>query len=66
VARAEAYLRAVFHLDLSNRLAIIPQSQTGQMDRTDNGLIAYGEQFYKWSPNRMTRSDEYGQKESKK
>jgi len=39
VARAEAYLRAKFHLDPSNRLATIHQRhrQTGQ---TDNGLIA--------------------------
>jgi len=55
VARAEAYLRATFHLDPSNRLATVHQrhrqdrtertdTQTGQ---TDNSLIAQGEPFYK-------------------
>jgi len=40
---AESYLHAKFHLDPSNRLATVHR-QTGQ---TDNGLIAYGEPFYK-------------------
>jgi len=48
VARAEAYLRAKFHHDPSNRLAAIHQRhrQTNRTDRTDrtwqtdNGLIA--------------------------
>ena len=36
VVRDEAYLRAKFHVDASNRLATIHQcySQTGQPDRT--------------------------------
>ena len=49
---AEAYLRAKFHLDPSNRLATIYTNitdrhdiQAGQTDRTDNGPIAYGEPF---------------------
>ena len=53
VAWAEAYLHAKFHIDASNRLAIIHQRyrQTGQTDRqTDNGLIAQGEPSYKRSP----------------
>jgi len=45
VARAEAYLHAKFHLDLSNRLATVHerhrQDRTDrQTDRTDNGPIA--------------------------
>jgi len=58
VARAEAYLRAKFHLDLSNRLVTIHQrySQTGQTGQTN---IAYGEPFYKRSPkNYMYKSSE--------
>jgi len=44
VAKAEAYRHAMFHLDPSNRLS------TNVADRqTDNGLIAYGEPFYKRS-----------------
>jgi len=46
VARAEAYLHAKFHLDPSNRLAIVHQPY-GQTDKTDicpmlsdNGPIA--------------------------
>jgi len=49
VARDEAYLRAKFYLDPSNRLATVHErlrqtGQTGQTDRqtdrqTDNGLI---------------------------
>ena len=41
VARSEAYPHAKFHLDPSNRFAIIHQRhrQTGQ-DRQDNGPIA--------------------------
>ena len=37
VARAEAYLHAKFHLDLSNRMATIdqPYRQTGQDRQTD-------------------------------
>jgi len=27
-------------------------SQTGRTDRQDNGLIAQGEAFYKWSPKK--------------
>jgi len=40
--QAEAYLRAKFHLDLSNRLVTAYQRlrQTDRQDRTDNGLIA--------------------------
>jgi len=55
VARDEAYLRAKFHLDQSNRLATMHQRH--RQDRTerptgqDNGLIAQeGEPFYKRSP----------------
>jgi len=44
VARAEAYLHAKFHLDLSNRLATIHQryrvDRTGQTGQTNNGPIA--------------------------
>jgi len=40
VSGSEAYLRAKFHLDLSNRLATVHQRYR-QTDRTDNGLIAY-------------------------
>jgi len=39
-ARAEAYLRAKFHLDPSNRLTT--DRQTGQ-DRTDNGSDSIGQ-----------------------
>jgi len=53
---AEA-LNAKPYLDLSNRLATVHQNyrQTGQTDRTDNGQIAYGEPFYKWSPKNGSR-----------
>jgi len=37
---AEAYLRAKFHLDPSNRLATVHERHR-QTDRTDNGPIAY-------------------------
>ena len=45
VARAEAFLLAKFHLDPSNRLATMHERhrhvrQTGQTDRTSNGLVA--------------------------
>jgi len=42
VARAEAYLRAMFHLDPSNCLATIHQRhrQTDRQDRQDDGPIA--------------------------
>jgi len=51
VARAQAYLRAKFHLDSSNRLATVHQHHR-QTDRTgqDNGQIALGKPFYKRSP----------------
>jgi len=41
VARAEAYLRAKFRLDLSNRLATITNvtDRTGQADRQRSGSI---------------------------
>jgi len=41
VARAEAYLRAKFHLDPSNRLATVHQCyrHTGQTDRQRSGSI---------------------------
>ena len=41
VARAEAYLHAKFHLDLSNRLATVNQRhrQTGQTDRQRSDSI---------------------------
>ena len=41
LARAKAYLRAKFHLDPSNRLAVVHERdrQTGQ-DRQDNDPIA--------------------------
>jgi len=40
--QAEAYLRAKFHLDQSNRLATVHERnrQDRQTDRTDNGPIA--------------------------
>jgi len=46
---AEAYLRAKFHFDPSNRLARVHERhrQTGQ---TDDGPIAQSEPFYKRSP----------------
>jgi len=53
VAWAEAYLHAKFRLHSSNRLTTIHQRyrQTDrQTDRQDNGLIAFGEPFCKWSP----------------
>jgi len=47
VARAEAYRRAKFHLDSSNRLATITPNVTDRQDRQDrtdrqtgNGLVA--------------------------
>jgi len=41
VARAEAYLRAKFHLDSFNRLATMHQRhRQDRTDRQDNGLIA--------------------------
>jgi len=61
VARVKAYPDAKFHLDQLIHLAVWPQytnatdrtgqtdMQTGQTDRADNGLIAQGEPFYKWS-----------------
>jgi len=54
----DAYLHANFHLDPSNRLVTIHQHyrQTGQTDRTgqiDNGLVAYGEPFYKRLPKNI-------------
>ena len=54
MARAEAFLRAKFHLDPSNRLATIHQRyRKDRTDRTDRqyGPIALGEPFYKRSPN---------------
>jgi len=51
-----SYLRAKFRLDPYNHLATILQRhiqtrQTDrQTDRQDNGLIAFSEPFYKWSP----------------
>jgi len=50
VASAEAYLHVKFHLDPSNRLASIHQGYR----QTDNGPIAEGEPFYKWSPKNRT------------
>ena len=54
VARAEAYKHAKFHLNPSNHLAQYTSVTDRQADRTDrqtdNGLIAYGEPFYKRSP----------------
>jgi len=50
--QTEAYLHVKFHLDPSNRLATVQQRyrEDRQTDRqTDNGLIAYGEPFYKRS-----------------
>jgi len=44
VADAEVYLHAKFHLDPSNRVAIINQRYR-QTHRTDNGAIAQGEAF---------------------
>jgi len=61
VARAEAYLRAKFHLDPSNRLAAIHQrhrqtdrqtGQTGQTDRQRSDSI--GRTVYKRSPKNET------------
>ena len=55
---AEAYLPAKFHLAPSNRLATVHQHhrQTDrQTGRTDNGLIAQGELFYKSSPKKWKR-----------
>jgi len=47
MVRAKAYLRAKFHLDLSNRLATVhqryrqdKQDSTNRTGQTDNGLIA--------------------------
>ena len=42
------YLHVKFRLDSSNRLATVHQRR--RQDRTDNGLIAQGEPFYKRSP----------------
>jgi len=59
VARAEAYLHAKFHLDPSDLWPPYTNvtDRTGQTDRTDretdNGLIAYDEPFYIWSPNKL-------------
>jgi len=39
MARAEAYLRAKFHLDPSNRLATVHERYR-QTDKLDNGPIA--------------------------
>ena len=60
VARAEAYLCAKFHLDPSNLFGHSTQTlQTGehrQTDRqTENGLIAQGKPFYKWSPKNLRK-----------
>ena len=57
MAGVEAYFRAKFHLDPSNRLATTHQSyrQDRQTDRQDNGPIAYGEPFYKRSPQKKRR-----------
>jgi len=53
VAKAEAYLRAKFHLDPSDRLATVHERY--RQDRTDNGPVALGEPFYKRSPkNELT------------
>jgi len=54
VALAAAYLRAKWHPNPSNHLATIYQHhrQTGQTRQSDNGLVAQGEPFYKWSPNK--------------
>jgi len=41
VARAEAYLHAKFHLDLSNRLATVYERHR-QTDRTKNGHDSIG------------------------
>ena len=50
--RAEAYLRAKFHLYPSNRLATIHRRlrQTDWTDRTANGLVVSGEPSYKRLP----------------
>jgi len=62
VASAEAYRHGMFHLDPYSRLATVGlhlsyrQDRTGQ-DRTGNGLIAYGEPFYKRSPNIIAMYD---------
>jgi len=37
--------RTKWHIDASNRLATIGTNVTDRQDRTDNGPIAYGEQF---------------------
>jgi len=57
MAGAEAYHRAKFHLDASNRMATIHQRyrQDTQTGHTDNGTIAYGEPFYKESPKNYER-----------
>ena len=62
MARVEAYLRAKFHLDPSNRLATIHQRhrQTGQTDRQLSYRI--GERFYKRSPNKYTFGDIFATK----
>ena len=63
--RAYAYLHAKFHLDPSNRLATVHERyrQDTQTDRhtdkqTDNGLIGWGEPFYKRSPRKTTNDSE--------
>jgi len=59
VARAEAYLHAKFHLDLSNSLTTVHERyrQTDRTDRQDNDPIALGEPFYKWSPKNKPCTD---------
>jgi len=58
VAWAKAYLHTKLHPNPSNRLATIHQRhrQTDRqtdIDRTDNGPIAYGKPFYKRSPKNV-------------
>jgi len=56
VAKAEVYLLAKFYFDPSNRLATVHQrhrqDRTDRTNKQDNGLIAYGDPFYKWSPKK--------------
>jgi len=47
-----AYLHAKFHLDPSNRLAMIHQRHRQRGRQTDNGLIAQGKPFYIRSPKK--------------
>jgi len=51
VVWAEAYLCAQFHLDPSSHLTTMHQ-RCRPTDSTVNGLIAWGEPFYKQSPKR--------------